>query len=104
MLSEPFTSSFTSSKKMIAGILSRMKLVSFAVLLLLPSVTLAWDVDGHQIVAIIAEEHLAPATKDGIHALLGKDVGISDVGICNWADSVRRERKETIPWHYIEIP
>jgi S1/P1 Nuclease len=89
---------------MIAGILARMKLVSFAILLLLPYVALAWDVDGHQIVAIIAEEHLAPATKDAIHVLLGKDVRISDVGICDWADKVRREREETIPWHYVEIP
>jgi len=65
---------------------------------------LAWGGDGHQIVCLIAEERLTPAAKAGIHALLGDDVHISDAEIASWADNIRRERSETGPWHYVDIP
>ncbi|HEY2584453.1 MAG TPA: S1/P1 nuclease, partial [Tepidisphaeraceae bacterium] len=64
----------------------------------------AWGGDGHQIVCLIAEDRLTPSAKAAIHDLLGKDVNISDAEIANWADQVRRERRETAPWHYVDIP
>src|SRR4051794_22308701 len=72
--------------------------------MLFPSVVFAWGGDGHQIVAIIAEERLTPEAKAEVHQLLGADVGISDAEIANWADQIRRERRETAPWHYVDIP
>ena len=29
---------------------------------------------------------------------------ISDAEVVNWADEIRRERRETAPWHYVNIP
>src|SRR5882672_5025159 len=72
--------------------------------LLLPSLVLGWGGDGHQIVCLIAEARLAPAAKAAIHELLGDDVSISDAEVANWADQIRRERRSTAPWHYVNIP
>lgn len=83
-----------------------MKLTAFAVLsiLLLPSLAHAWGGDGHQIVCLIAEDRLTHAAKAAVHDLLGQDGNISDAQIASWADQVRRERKETGPWHYVDVP
>lgn len=84
-----------------------MKCVGIAALLIgliFPSVTLAWGGDGHQIVSLIAEDHLTPKARAVIHDLLGKDVNISDGEIASWADEIRRERRDTAPWHYVDIP
>ena len=80
---------------------------SFAVLLtslLIPSTLFAWGGDGHQIVALIAEERLTSEAQAGIHELLGKDVNISDAEIASWADNIRRESPDTAPWHFVDIP
>ena len=73
------------------------------IIFLLPASLYAWGGDGHQIVCLIAEERLTPAGKAGIKELLG-DANISDAEIASWADNVRRERSETGPWHYVDIP
>src|SRR5207248_7525318 len=49
-------------------------LLSLACLLPFPTALLAWGGDGHQIVAIIAEERLTPEAKATVHELLGADV------------------------------
>ena len=72
-------------------------------LLLIPSIVHAWGGDGHQIICLIAEARLTPAAKAGIHDLLG-DAHISDGEIASWADEIRRQRSETAPWHYVDIP
>jgi len=81
-------------KRLLATILS---------LLLIPSIARAWGGDGHQIICLIAEARLTPAAKAGIHDLLG-DAHISDAEIASWADEIRRQRAETAPWHYVDIP
>src|SRR4051812_44485600 len=81
-----------------------MRLFFCLVLLCLPSAVLAWGGDGHQIVALIAEDRLTPAAKDAVHNLLGADVNISDAEIAIWADQHRREDRSTAPWHYVDIP
>ena len=82
----------------------KLRLLAILVLLSVPVSAFAWGGDGHQIVCLIAEERLTPAAKAGIHDLLGDDVHISDAEIASWADNVRRERSETGPWHYVDIP
>jgi hypothetical protein len=72
---------------------------SMLLILLLPAPVLAWGGDGHQIVCLIAEDRLTPETKAAIRELLGDDVNISDAEICMYADNIRRERRETAPWH-----
>src|SRR4051812_21774546 len=83
-----------------------MKVVTLSSIILvacLSSAVFGWGGDGHQIVALIAEAHLSPEAKAGIRALLG-DANISDGEIANWADELRREKRETAPWHYVNIP
>jgi hypothetical protein len=75
-----------------------------ALVLLIPSAVFAWGGDGHQLVALIAEDHLTPEAKAGIHELLGKDVHISDGDVASWADNIRREKRSTAPWHFVDIP
>jgi len=70
----------------------------------------AWAPDGHIIVAHIAELRLTPEAQQRIDAMLngdrkaGKPVRISDERFCNWADYVRKERSESAPWHFVDIP
>src|SRR5687768_6860687 len=71
--------------------------------LMLPSLCLAWGGEGHQLVALIAESHLTPAAKAAVKDLLG-DAQISDAEVVNWADEIRRERRDTAGWHYVSIP
>jgi hypothetical protein len=82
----------------------RVPPASLIVVLLLPATLYAWGVDGHQITCLIAEERLSDQAKAGIHELLGDDVDISDADVAAWADNVRRERRSTAPWHYVDIP
>ena len=56
-------------------------------LLLLPSLCHAWDGEGHQIVALIAEEQLTPAAKAAAKELLD-GANISDAEVVNWADEI----------------
>ncbi len=69
----------------------------------------AWGPAGHEIVGYIAEQHLTPATAHLIHDLLNTgntnaEIHIADSGIANWPDFIRRDRPETAPWHYVDIP
>jgi hypothetical protein len=61
----------------------------------------AWGREGHQIVAKIADLRLSPAAHEAVAELLG-DQSMADVA--SWADDLRRDRKETGPWHYVDIP
>ncbi len=76
----------------------------------------AWGCKGHQTVALIAEKHLTPETREWVTKLLSENPidanlrrycgeatrdAIADAS--TWADDVRGERKNG-PWHYIDIP
>jgi hypothetical protein len=60
-----------------------------------------WSRDGHRIIAKVAEDHLDETTKVMIQSLIGNNHLSS---VASWADDVRRERRETGPWHYVNIP
>jgi hypothetical protein len=64
----------------------------------------AWGWEGHIIVARIAEQHLTDKAKAGIAQLLGPDRKIEDTSVASWPDNIRRDRPETGPWHYVDIP
>src|SRR5688500_888706 len=64
---------------------------------------LAWNGEAHQLVAWIAEARLSEKATVGVKELLG-GADLSDAEGVSWADEVRRERKETAPWHYVSIP
>lgn len=74
-------------------------------LLAAASACFAWIDTGHMLVADIARMNLKPAVRDKIDALLkiGGDAKTQDMlGAACWADDVRRERRDTGPWHYID--
>jgi nuclease S1 len=68
---------------------------------LLSTLCWGWGREGHQIVATVAEDHLDETTKVMIQSLIGNNHLYS---VASWADDVRRERRETGPWHYVNIP
>jgi hypothetical protein len=76
--------------------------VALTGLICAPTRAYAWGRDGHEIVARIAEARLTPKAKAGVEALLGKDKSM--VSVANWADAIRKDREETGPWHYVNIP
>jgi nuclease S1 len=61
-----------------------------------------WGRVGHRVAGKIAESRLTPAAKAAVAALLEPGESIADVS--TWADEVRRDRRESGPWHYINIP
>jgi hypothetical protein len=81
-----------------------------------PTAALAWGCKGHQTVALIAEKHLTPETRQWVEKLLNENpidpklnrycggaVRDAMADAATWADDVRGERKNG-PWHYIDIP
>lgn len=61
----------------------------------------AWDQEGHSIVAEIAQQRLQPAAAKTVTDLLK---GRSLASIASWADDVRNERPVTYNWHFVDIP
>jgi S1/P1 Nuclease len=82
-----------------------------------PSLAWAWGCEGHQVVALIAEQNLTPRAlatvkqilRDGpIDPSLSRycQQGPADplAYASTWADDIRALRGDTAPWHYIDIP
>jgi hypothetical protein len=62
----------------------------------------AWWAEGHRLAARIAEEQLTPAARAQVTAILKPGETLESVAA--WADEVRGRRRDTGPWHYIDIP
>ncbi len=73
----------------------------FSFFILAPNFVFAWGSVGHQAVAYIAFDHLTPAVKEAVRAILNPDEDL--VTVSTWADRVALTRLETGPWHYIQI-
>jgi hypothetical protein len=74
-----------------------------AALLVTQAICFAWGGEGHQIIALIAEDHLTPNANAAIADLLD-GAHISDAEVASWADQIRREQRSTADWHYVDIP
>jgi len=63
----------------------------------------SWGYKGHNVVALIAEKHLDPSTRDIVNSILQ---GESIESVSTWADEVKRkpEYRSTSSWHYINVP
>jgi hypothetical protein len=61
-----------------------------------------WGREGHSLIARIAWAQLSPAAQAKVTAILGPNVTIES--IASWADEVRNQRRDTGPWHYVNIP
>ncbi len=68
--------------------------------ILIPSVCFAWGRDGHRITGFIAAKYLTPQAAAAVKDLLG-NASLADVS--TWADEIRRKRKNTEPWHYVNV-
>jgi nuclease S1 len=69
----------------------------------------AWGPQGHEIVGRIAELNLTPQAMQAVNELLNGTnatvtIRISDDSVANWPDHIRRDRPESAPWHYVDIP
>lgn len=70
----------------------------------------AWGPEGHEIVARIAALHLTPKAQHEIDGLLsaqynnGHDLKLWYGNVANWPDYIRKDRSETGPWHFVDIP
>jgi nuclease S1 len=62
----------------------------------------AWGVNGHIIVAMIAEQNIDPVTLTQIHQILGDGVSLGDVA--NFADDDRNDHPERYNFHFVDIP
>lgn len=78
------------------------KFIALLLLAVFPcSQSFAWGFKGHRIVGDIARDHLNPAARQNLVALLGSD---DLAAISTWADEVRSERPESYGWHFVDIP
>jgi hypothetical protein len=81
-----------------------------------PTALFAWGCKGHQTIAFIAEKTLTPEAKKFVEKLLrenpidpqltpfcGPQLDLL-VAASTWPDDIRRQRTNTGPWHYINIP
>ena len=65
---------------------------------------LSWGTEGHRIVAEIAEQLLEPDTAHKVRDLLALENATTLADAANWADQIRGQRRETAPWHFVDIP
>lgn len=72
-----------------------------AIVLLLPNMCWGWGREGHAVIAAVAEEHLDETTKVMVQSLIGNNHLYS---VAPWADDIRKERRESGTWHYVNIP
>ena len=70
---------------------------------MIPTQAGAWGRDGHRVVAEIALRFMTPAARSQADALLAAAGGESLVAASDWADRIRRERRDTAPWHFVDI-
>jgi hypothetical protein len=61
----------------------------------------AWSPQGHRLVALVAANHLTPAARQNVAALLGSET-LADVAV--WADEYLLGNYQTSFWHYVNIP
>jgi hypothetical protein len=69
-----------------------------------PTGAFAWGVEGHAIVADIAEARLTPAAKAQVVSMLSGENHTRLDEISSWADEVRNQKPKTASWHFVDVP
>lgn len=64
---------------------------------------LSWGYQGHHIIARLAASELTPKASAAVADLLGGEALPSMVNASTYADEIRPSRRETAPWHYVNI-
>ncbi len=77
-------------------------LLAFAGLVLMSSsLVKAWGVEGHQVIAIIADKQLTSAARSEVNRLLALEPGSTLATVSTWADE--RRTPQTAAWHYVNF-
>lgn len=79
-------------------------LIGLAVFLANPIQARAWGYEAHRIIAEIAEQFLEPEIAPQVRELLAIENVTTLADVSTWADEIRLQRRETGPWHYVNIP
>ncbi len=80
----------------------RFAILATLLLLAQASPVWAWGRLGHRASARFAEARLTPEARAIVRSLLEPGESLADAA--TWADEIRRERPETGPWHYVNVP
>ncbi len=70
--------------------------------LIMPVPAWAWGAEGHEVAAAIALQEMTPKARAQASRLLGGEAMM--IHDANWADEIKDQRRETGPWHYVDIP
>jgi len=62
----------------------------------------AWGIEGHRIIAALAEAQLTPEVRTEVNRLLALEPGATLVSVSIWADESRVPT--TAAWHYVNLP
>jgi hypothetical protein len=72
-----------------------------------PAAAFAWGYEGHEVVAAIARGYLTPEVRARVDQMLAADRDMLTahdmLDEATWADSYRREHRETSGWHFVDI-
>ena len=79
-----------------------MRALTALLLALLTATAYAWGTQGHQVIALLAEQQLTPKAKEQVQVLLALESGATLASISTWADEHRNPT--TAAWHYINFP
>ncbi|SNX29180.1 S1/P1 Nuclease [Polynucleobacter meluiroseus] len=63
---------------------------------------LAWGIEGHQVIAAIAQENLTPRAALEVKRLLATESNATLISISTWADE--NKTRANAPWHYVNYP
>jgi hypothetical protein len=88
----------------VANMRYRKVLFIFLALVAFPVRALAWGYEAHRVIAEIAEQFLAPQTAHQVRDLLAIENVTTLADVSTWADEIRLQRRDTGPWHYVNIP
>jgi hypothetical protein len=64
----------------------------------------AWNWEGHEVVALIAEDHLSPKARSEVQRLLSEEGKASMAEVANWADNVKTLNVPGQPMHTVRLP
>lgn len=78
-----------------------MRALTLLAVLLSTTPGFAWGPEGHRLVAQMAQEMLTPEAAARVQATLAP--GETIAALASWADEVRKTRKDTSTWHYVNI-
>jgi hypothetical protein len=78
-----------------------MRALTVLALILCSAPGFAWGPEGHRLIARMAQDRLTPPAAARVAATLAP--GETIASMASWADDIRPARKETEPWHFIDI-